>query len=239
MNSNRIAIPAVIGIGGGLVFAAGIVLSSPGFEGFSSTRYSITNHFISELGWKRVSPSAHFFNGGLVVCCAAYLPMMWMLGREIGTRLGYVAMVSGFVMLAAGGAVGLFPLDDLKLHLIAAAAFFWSYLVTAILFSLAFLPRWNREPSGEMVAVGVIASICLVSFLVFPKESAVRFIKDPEGFQRPDFWGLVILEWSVLFFVYLWGLTAIFVLWVRERHRGAERIVMRTGVSSLRGWDVC
>jgi len=220
MNSNRITPPALLAIGGGFIFAAGIFLSAGDFVGFPSESYTITNHFISELGWKRVSPSASFFNRGLVICCLSYLPMMWMLGREIGTRLGYVAMMSGIIMLGAGVAVGLLTLDDLKPHLIAAGVFFWSYLVTAILFSLAFLRRWNRVPSGKMVAVGVIASICLVSFLVFPKESAIRFIKDPEGFQRPDFWVLVVLEWSVLFSVYLWGLTAIFVLWSRERVRG-------------------
>ena len=220
MTPNRIARPALFAIGGGIVLAAGILLSASDFTGFSGEAYSIMNHFISELGWKRVSPSAHFFNWGLVICCLAYLPMMGMLGREIGTRPGYAAMVSGFVMLGSGAAVGLLPLDVLKPHLIAAGAFFWSYLVTAVLFTVAFLPRWNPKPSGKMVVVGVIAGICLVSFLIFPKASAIRFSKDPEGFQRPDYWGLVILEWSVLFSVYLWGLTAIFVLWFRERRKG-------------------
>ena len=222
MKSNRITPAAGIAIGGGIFLAAGILLSASDFSGFSGEPYSITNHFISELGWKRVSPSAAFFNVGLVICCLAYLPMMWTLGREIGTRPGYVAMVSGIMMLGAGVAVGLLPIDDLKPHLIAAAAFFWSFLVTAILFSFAFLPRWNRVPSGKMVTAGVIASLCLVSFLVFPKESAVRFIADPASFLRPDFWWLVILEWSVLFSVYLWGLTAIFVLWSRERAKGGQ-----------------
>lgn len=222
MNANRITLPALLALGGGFVFVVGMLLSAADFEGFSGDRYAITNHFISELGWKRISPSAHFFNGGLVICCLAYLPMMWRLGRQSRTRLGDVAMIPGFVMLGAGAAVGLLPLDYLKAHLIAAGIFFWFSLVTAVLFTLAFLPRWNRFPSRGIAVVGGIASMSFLSFLIFPKESAIRFLRDPEGFERPLFWGLVILEWSVLFSVYLWGLTAVFVLWFRERARGGQ-----------------
>lgn len=219
MTPNRITLPASFAIFGGIIFALGICMSASNFEGFSSDEYSLTNHFISELGWTRVSPLAIFFNSGLVICCLAYFPMMWMLGREIRTRLGYIAMISGFLMLGAGAAVGFLPLDALKPHLIAAFVFFWAFLITAVLFLLAFMPRWNRNPSRSMVVVGCISAAVLLSFLIFPKDSTIRFIKDPAGFERPDFWGLVILEWSVLFSVYLWGLTAVSVLWLRGRAR--------------------
>lgn len=156
-----------------------------------------------------------------MICCITYFPMMWMLGREIRSRIGYAAMVSGFVMLGSGLAVGWFPLDVLKAHLMAALVFFWSFLVTALLFLLAFLPRWNQRPSRWMVAVGCLATFCLLSFLIYPKESVVQFILEPEHVERPPIWGVAILEWSVLFSLYSWGLTAVFVLW---RCRGRETL---------------
>lgn len=112
-----------LAIVGGIVLVSGIFLSSYSYRGFQAEPYSFINHFISELDWSKVTPSASTFNWALVISNLFFFPLLYALGRYIGTPLGYTAMLSGMFMLIAGISVGLLPLDDMRSHLIASMIF--------------------------------------------------------------------------------------------------------------------
>lgn len=209
----RIELAAICALFGAVVLIAGIIQSATSYNQLHPNPYSFTNHFVSELGWSKSSNKTALFNWGLVAANLAFLPMMIAIGRGIGTRLGYFAMFSGVCALIAGSCVGIWPIDHLKLHLLAAITFFSTYLVTIFLFTLAFCPRWNNKPSAAMLVVGTIGCLFAVAFLAYPKNSAIKALQHMSTFQRPDIWWLALLEWCVVASTLLWGFTAIMVMW--------------------------
>lgn len=222
MKWNGTSLAAGLAIAGGIILSAGIIASMMSYGGIHSESYSLANHFISELGWRKAAPLAPFFNWGLVIGCIVCLPMMCALGRHLRTHLGYAGMLCGIFMLIAGASAGLFPMDNMKPHLVAAFCFFWSYLFAMVFFSMAFSPSLNKNSSIPMVAAGIACCIVAVTFLAFPKQSVVSAIRDLRGFQRPQIWWLAMLEWLVLVSAWLWGTTAILVLCRSELAQGKK-----------------
>lgn len=213
MKIRKIHLSSFSALAGTVILAAGSVQSILSYNQSHPSRYSFTNHFVSELGWSESSQASALFNGGLIAVNLAFLPMVILIGRNIGTRLGYLAMFSGICTLLAGVGVGIWPLDHLQPHLIAAIAFFWAYLVTVFLFTLAYCPRWNNKPSRAMVFVGTLCCLIAIAFLAFPKQSAVKALQQLDSFQRPQLWWLALLEWGVVFSALLWGIVATLVQW--------------------------
>lgn len=213
MKNNIVVVAVTTALAGGIFLLAGIALSVKSYNSLHAEHYSFINHFVSELGWGKASNAALFFNWGLFAGSVALLPVMYAVGRRAGSCLGYIAMICGSITLLAGSSAGIFPLDDFKPHILAALVFLWAYLLTVVLFSLAFCPCWNKTPSIPMVVVGIICSVLALVFLAFPKDSLINAVRDLRGFQRPRIWWLAILEWGVFASVWLWSLTAIVVLW--------------------------
>lgn len=215
MKIRKIHLSSLIALVGTIILAAGSLQSILSYNQLHSSRYSFANHFVSELGWSESSQASTLFNGGLIAINLAFLPMIILIGHKVETRLGRLAMFSGIGTLLAGACVGIWPLDYLKPHLIAAIVFFWAYLATMLLFTLAYCPRWNNKPSRAMVFAGTLCCLVAVVFLVFPKESAVKALQQLDSFQRPQFWWLALLEWGVVFSALLWGFVATLVQWRR------------------------
>ena len=202
-----------IALAGTLFLLAGIVLSIQSYNQRHSSPYSFANHFVSELGWSKMSQATAYFNWGMIAVNLSFLPMMIAIGRGIGTRIGYLAMIFGIFALTAGIGVGIWPLDDLRPHIICAIAFFWAYMLTVFLFTLAFCPRWNKNPSTTMLVTGIICCLIATAFVVLPKGSVIHAMKHLDTFQRPSIWWLAVLEWSVVGSALLWGSMATLVVW--------------------------
>lgn len=213
MKTRPIQMVIAIAFAGVVVLLAGIVLSIRSFNEIHSNGYSLANHFVSELGWSRSSQAAPLFNGGLIVANLAFLPLLIVLGWSMGTRLGTLAMCFGIGALLAGTCVGIWPLDQMKAHIIAALVFFCAYTIAVLLFTLAFCPRWNTKPSVTMQAAGVFCCLFAAAFLAFPKDSVMEAVRQAESFQRPCIWWLAVLEWCVVGTALLWACAASLVLW--------------------------
>lgn len=181
--------------------------------------YSILNHFVSELGWYKVSDRAYIFSIGLFLGGILLLPFSYGFGHQFHGKFSKVTTLS--LLLTGFGCllVGLFPMDILLLHGLGAGTFFSSaYLATALLGILAFYKRINHVPRFYAFFSASILLILCLHITIDPIKDIKPYLHDIPGdlkiLNRPDFWLLPFLEWcsvlSFLLYVTIISLTYLF-----------------------------
>jgi hypothetical membrane protein len=202
----------VVGLLGCLLAVAGALIAGTAYRGKQSERYSLLNHFISELGEKGVSKRAWAFNWGLILCGLLLLPATINLGLTLQGLWAKLGIVFGVITALSLSMVGVFSMDRLKPHSIAAVTFFRAGLLMVLFFSLAFafqlegnqvFPRW-------LALAGIPTIAAFATFLVLMAN--VRKTKDqplePEERTRPRVWKMAILEWAIFVTIVFWFLMA-------------------------------
>lgn len=197
-------------IASGIVILA-VVYPALVYRGKRGERFSLLNHFISELGELGVSKGAWAFNLGLILCGLFLLPYIIWLGTVFQSVLGWLGVVAGIVAGLGVAAVGVFPMNNLKPHGRAAMTFFRGGLVMVIFFGLAIL----LQPADRVVvpksanilsilAVGAYGSFLFL--LTGPRKEKTEWDNlDPEKKpERPHFWIIPFLEWMVFFATIFW-----------------------------------
>ena len=181
------------------------------YRGKRGERYSPLNHFISELGEVGVSGAARVFNGGLFLGGLILLPYVIGLGMKFDSLLGWLGAVAGMIAVLGVAAVGLFPMNKLQPHTLAAMTYFRAGLIMVFFFGLAIL----FQPAGKAVVplwanlLSLLAFLAYAAFLFLPrlmkKEQKPMETLDPDQTpERPRIWALPILEWSVFFSSIAW-----------------------------------
>lgn len=194
-----------------LVMFVAVALSIAVYRGKRGERFSLLNHFISELGELGVSRAARVFNASLILCGLLLLPFVIHLGVLLDSTLGWIGTVAGVLASLGVAAVGCFPMNDLKLHIPAAMTFFRAGLGMVVFTGLAI----QFQPAGELVIpkqanlYSLLAGIAFASFLLLPVIKRSRKdpqkVLDPEAEpERPRFWWYAFLEWTVFFATILW-----------------------------------
>jgi len=201
------------GFGGCLLLLLAVVLPAPLYIGRNGERYSIFNHFISELGEVEVSKGAHYFNRCLFAAGWLYLPFAVALGLSIGNIWAKLGMVAGIGTAVACMLVAIFPMDQLERHIRVASTFFQSGLVTVILFTSAI---WLQPADTAVIpkAVDVIGILCVLSYSLFllfgvralPGTEKTDFLNTDIFEHRPRFWIVPVLEWLVFLSTIAWFL---------------------------------
>ncbi|CAN5450878.1 DUF998 domain-containing protein [soil metagenome] len=187
----------------------GLVVSAVAYTQNNVEPYSCLNHFISELGWPERSSMAWLFNGNLMVGSLLFAPLLYMLGRHLRTRFGYVAMLVGFCSLLFAGAIGYFPImKHLKPHLWVAFLSFAGWGATGLLFAVAFWARPGGRRAVFMILAGAFAFLVVAAFLLWPKGDLPSVILMLKSDHRPVIWWPAVLEWGVLVSFYLWVVAA-------------------------------
>jgi hypothetical membrane protein len=181
------------------------------YRGKRGERYSLLNHFISELGEVGVSKAAWFFNTGLLLGGLILLPYVIGLGRIFGSTLGWLGTAAGIIAVLAVAAVGVFPMNNLKYHIIAAMTYFRAGLVMVLFYGLAILfPSYGKPaipPSANLLSL--LAFMAYAAFLIRPitkkNQPKDANILDPEQVpERPRVWVMAILEWLVFVSTIAW-----------------------------------
>jgi hypothetical membrane protein len=204
--------------GTGLILLA-VIYPSIVYRGKRGERYSLLNHFISELGEVGVSRAAWVFNTGLILGGLLLLPYVIGLGMAFGSLLGWLGTTAGIVTVLGVTAVGIFPMNNLKPHTVAAMTYFRAGLVMVFFFGLAIL----LQHAGNMVIppaanlLSLLAFLAYGAFLILPrfskKEQRPTDILDPEQVpERPRVWAFPILEWMVFFSTIAWMFGMIFFI---------------------------
>jgi hypothetical membrane protein len=202
---------SLLSIVGASIVILTILYSVLVYRGNLGERYSLLNHFISELGELGVSKGARVFNLGLILGGLCLLPSVVWLGFLFQSFLGWLGMASGIIASLGVAAVGLFPMNELKSHGRASITFFRGGLAMVFLFGMAILfqPADRLAVPKSFNIVSLLAFLAYGSFLTLltirsrrhPPADALNLQEIPE---RRRVWLLPMLEWVVFFATIAW-----------------------------------
>ncbi len=206
------------GVVGALVITVGSIVTGLAYTGSQGEPYSPLNHWVSELGELKNSELAGLFNLALVVGGACFV--VFMIGLVVA-RPGILRALAGVIGVVAGIGglfVGVFPMDHLDQHGLAALTFFNFGWIAVALASIDFVLRPDARWPRWLAIVGAATVLAFVGFLV-----ELEGITNPDGALavpdlRLDVWSVAILEWLTLAGILLWVfLTGAF--WLRALRR--------------------
>ena len=200
----------LFGILGTLIIILGIGTSALHYQGKQGERFSVLNHFISELGEVGISPSAGLFNLGMILGGLTLVPYMVGLGFWFDSLAGWLGSATGVVAVLAVAAVGIFPVNNLAAHVRAAMTYFRSGLIMVFFFALAILfqPASLHPIPQTANMLSVLAFLPYAAFLFlsgrrYDQNQAEALDPQMES-VRPRISLLPILEWAVFFTTILW-----------------------------------
>jgi len=210
---------AYLGITGCVLICLCVLVTAWGYRGRHQERYSPFNHFISELGEHGVSARAWVFNAGMVLSGLLMLPFVLGLGALLPGIWGFLGTIAGVVTALSSAAVGLFPMNRISSHILAAMSFFRAGLIMLVMFSFAILvqppdailvPRWA-------LVFSLLAAVSYGTFLFMVRGgSALDQVSDRAMVEvppeRPRFSALTTVEWAIFFSTIFWLLAMALVV---------------------------
>jgi hypothetical membrane protein len=206
-----------------LIVSAALIIPIPLYSGRAGEKYSPLNHFVSELGEAGVSRGAWIFNGGMIAAGLLFLPFTLGLAFTINNSWAMAGMVAGLFAAFWLILIGVFPMNKLKWHILAALSFFYCGLATILLFSLAI---WMQVEEAlpiprEFVWIGIVCVLIYILFLtknpLQPRDPKVMdFLRVDSSFNRPVIWVMPISEWLVVIVSTLWYLSTALVIIYRN-----------------------
>ena len=150
-------------------------------------------------------------DGGL--CFAGFIAI---LGWTRGGALAWLYALIGVVAGIAGMFVGIYPMNNLDLHGLAALSFFNLGWICVGLASLDIYRRPETRFPRWLAWIGVFTVAAFIGFLIvlLPLIGG-EGLGAPEN--RPDVWVVSILEWAVIAGILAWTF-ATSITWWRARH---------------------
>jgi len=215
---------SLLGILGAVVISLGTVISALFYQGRSGEKYSLLNHFVSELGEYPWSAAAWVFNASLVLGGIMVLGFMLTLWLAFDNWFGRLIVIVGVITSISGSLVGLYPMSNLEPHIDAALTFFYTGLLMTILFSAYVFTRQNEKFPKWLAIPGLISFVSFFAFLfladpIFPDGAPVEEIFLVLE-NRPAVLETAIFEWAVIISTLIW----IFVLSVFV-HKNSPRLL--------------
>jgi len=196
------------GWAGCLILIISSLITAAGYRGKRGERYSALNHFISELGERGVSRLAPVFNIGLIAGGMLLLPYLISLGLLMGNLWAKLGMAAGIWTAGSCALVGLFPMDNREMHTRVAMSFFRGGLVTLILFSLAVWRQPVAHVAKTVNIAGAMGICAYAAFLIIAsrqlKEEELQEPDPEDSPERPRFWILPAVEWTVFLTTIIW-----------------------------------
>ncbi len=205
-----------------LIVTAALILPIPFYTGRAGERYSVLNHFVSELGEGGVSRAAGVFNGGMIGAGLLFIPFDIGMGLAVPNIWAKFGMVAGIITALSLILIGIFSMDKLKPHIFAAMTFFDGGLAAIILFTIAV---WSQPAGAEVLPRGIswIGVVCILIYIAFltlnPRPSAdimtADFLRLGPMKNRPKIWMMPISEWLVVIVSTFWYLSTALVLFLQ------------------------
>lgn len=191
-------------IGVGTIVVASIITAIP-YRGTKGEFFSPFNHFISELGQRGVSESAPVFNTGLIIGGLFLALFMLGLGLYFKRIYAYAASAVGIVCGIACSLVGVFPMNNMAVHVKVAMTFFRGGLIAILLFTVIIIFDRQKKISRWMMMPGIITVLAFALFLYLPKilEPGMGVTLSVPA-VRPAIWLNPSLEWLVFITVLAW-----------------------------------
>jgi hypothetical membrane protein len=198
------------GITASLAALVGVVAAALVYRGKLGQRYSLFNHFISELGEIGVSRLAWVFNLGLMVCGLLLVPCSIGLGLLLPGLWSKLGLVAGCVAGVALALVGVYPMNRLTPHTRVAMTYFRFGLGMVALFTLAIFLQ-PEEPPVLPRLLGLVGAPAILAYAFFLIYSRITFRRSdnplaPLQGPRPPFWMLTFAEWAIFLTTIPWFL---------------------------------
>lgn len=210
----------VAGLGGPIFMAVASLITALAYHGTAGEAYSPLNHWVSELGEVGVSELATVFNVGLMVGGACFVVLMAGLGWLRGGRLAVLYASIGMVSGIAGFFVGVFPMNKLDLHTIAAQSFFNLGWIAVALASFDFVRRRDRRFPRWLSWLGAATVVAFLGFLAAYYGLLGDSSLGPAA-GRPAVSIVATLEWAVIIGIMAWAFGVAFSWWRTERVHGS------------------
>jgi hypothetical membrane protein len=195
----------------GLVFILGAQIPYTGRYG---EPFSMLNHFVSELGELGVSEFAFLFNSGMILAGLVFIPFMLGLGLYMDNIVSKIAGAVGVFSAVSIFLVGIFPMNYLAEHSMAAMSFFFSGMIMLGLWTVAILLQKQVKIPKAFSLGGVINFVIFFLFLYGPWESVGDLS------TRPDIWMVPTLEWGIYFAIVGYLLVLSIFVWKKETRAG-------------------
>jgi hypothetical membrane protein len=210
------------GIGGSLLIIASMLAAGLVYRGKDGERYSVLNHYISELGEVGVSRAAPIFNLGLIIGSLAFIPFITGLTFTLDNLWAKIGLAIGIWSTLSCVLVGVFPMNHMEAHKWVAVSYFRSGLVMVLLYSIAVFVQPATIVAIPKISnvAGLLAFFCYAAFL-FTMDTHKKKDDEPETLEtesekewvRPKVSRFTILEWAISFSNFLWFLiVALFAL---------------------------
>lgn len=194
------------------------------YTGTAGEPYSPLNHWVSELGQRSASQAAALFDLGLIVSGICFVIFVAGLVTAVPGRLRIAWGATGVVAGVAGAFVGVFPMDDLAPHSVAALTFFVLGWLTVLVASLDLVrqrdPRFPRWLAGIAAITTVAFVLFMVALFTDPRMTG-DVLAAPE--VRPAVWPASILEWAVVVSVVGWTLATALAWMLADRRAAATK----------------
>lgn len=203
---------ALSGILGAGIIIFGSLITAVFYEGRTGQSYSFANHFVSELGEVGVSDMAWVFNYSLIIGSAILILYLLGLAWLMRRWEGLIFALLGLVMGISGLLVGVFPMNNLKPHVVVALTFFNVGQFTALFFSVYVL--FSNKPyfSRTLAIPSFFTTACFVIFLnlpnAIPNDSSTDFESAMADLflNRPPVLPLAVFEWLIIVGLMVWVL---------------------------------
>ncbi|MEO8609358.1 MAG: DUF998 domain-containing protein [Chloroflexota bacterium] len=200
LNLNRMSV--VAGFIGSVTILVGSTITALVYTGSKGEVYSPLNHWVSELGQASVSQAAIVFNASLIIGAICFVIFTAGVAEHLQGWFRDLFRWIGVLAGAAGILVGVFSIDNLTPHALAACSLFLTILLLVSSFSLYVLlsrptlfPLWLVIPGG-LTIFGIIG--CMMSVGSF----SVEALAPPKN--RVPFWNVSIFEWIAICSLLAW-----------------------------------
>lgn len=215
----------LFGITGSLFILIAIVVTQFAFKNLEGGKYSMGNHFISELGWVGVSKHALIFNINLIIAGILFIVFIYGLTLQFNGIWGKLTTVFGLTSSLGCTLVGIYPLQTgvipIKLHLLAAMFFFTNALLAILTSTFMVLSQKHKIVSKlscilNLLILSLFASLLTVDF----NNDVLRYIdfKNMKIINRPPQWNVPIIEWTIVLSIITYILLSSFYFIFRQRN---------------------
>ncbi len=185
---------AIIGI-------ASVVAAIP-YRGSAGEGYSPLDHYISELGEVGQSQLAAWFDIALIVGGAGLAAFAILLGGRMSGRLRYLFLLFAVVSGISGTLVGVFPMNDLRVHRVVAGLFFETGWLMVLVFCI-WLARGGSGFGRWLLIPGAVAVVASLGFiLVYAGADGGSAFAAPT--VRPAISAITVMEWAALITLLAW-----------------------------------
>lgn len=187
----------------------GVLYSTIGFTGMKKEKYSIFNHFISELGDPRFSAKKNIFALTLIFSGSLMIFFSIGLGFLLHSIWGDITLFFGVVSSIFSILVGIFPEDKEQTHFALSGFYFITLFIYDLVFTLTIIFQPNLSISHWVIIVNIItmvlAFIFIIDTLILDKEELALTYRPWEWENgRPRFWLNPFLEWLTFFGIIAW-----------------------------------